>query len=87
MWRKIGDIAARRPWLAHVLTDEGERDARIVGAMHRVRYGNLRHADAHDCRASNVMKVYKRCRQNVLFRQQTCPIQRHKQSATQAITT
>jgi hypothetical protein len=39
MWRKVGDIAARCPWLAHAQTDEGERDARIVGAMHRVRYG------------------------------------------------
>jgi hypothetical protein len=57
MWQKIDDIAARCPWLAHVLTDEGERDARIVGAMHRVRYGNLRHADAHDCRANDAVKV------------------------------
>jgi len=28
---------------------------------------NLRHADAHDCRANDAMKVYKRCRQKAVF--------------------
>jgi hypothetical protein len=71
MWRKADDIAARCPRAAHSLTDAGERDAQIVDAMHRICCASLRHADAHDCRANESMKVYKRCRQNVLFRQQT----------------
>jgi len=57
--------------LAHSLMKPGDRDAQIVGAMHRVYYAKLRHADADDCRANVSMKVYKRCRQNVGFRQQT----------------
>jgi hypothetical protein len=57
MWRKPDDIAARCLQLAHALTDAGRRDAQIVRAMHRVGYGNLRHADAQDCRAKDAVKV------------------------------
>jgi hypothetical protein len=67
MWRKADDIAARCPQSAHSLTETGARDAQIVGAMRRACYANLRHADAHDCRANESMKVYKRGRQNAQF--------------------
>src|SRR3954452_5937596 len=43
---------------AHSLTDRIERDVQIVCAMRRVCYAKLRHADAHDCRANEAMKVY-----------------------------
>jgi hypothetical protein len=65
MWRKTDDIAARCARLAESLTAAGERDAQIVSAMHRVCDAKQRHADAHECRANESMKVYKRCRQNV----------------------
>jgi hypothetical protein len=57
MWRKIDDIAARRPRLAHALTESDNRDAYVVTAMHRVCDANLRHADAQDCRAKDAVKV------------------------------
>jgi len=41
-----------------------------VRTMHCVGEIDLRHGDANDRRANESMRVYKRCRQNVQFRQQ-----------------
>jgi hypothetical protein len=40
-----------------LVNERDERDAQIVSAMHRVCDVNLRHADAHDSRANDSMKV------------------------------
>jgi hypothetical protein len=65
MWRKIDDIAARFSQAAYSLMGAAGRDAQIVSALRRVLLRELRHADAHDYRANESMKEYKRGRQNV----------------------
>jgi hypothetical protein len=59
MWRKTDDIAARYVRLAHSLADAArDRDAQIVGAMHRVYYANC----VMPTRKNVVQKSQSRCK-------------------------
>jgi hypothetical protein len=65
MWQKTGGTAAKAGSARRPLRAVQQC---IVALIHRnASKWNLRHADAHDCRANDAMKVYKRCRQKAVF--------------------
>jgi len=67
MWQKTGGTAARAGSARFAAPLRAVQQC-IVALIHRnASKWNLRHADAHDCRANDAMKVYKRCRQKAVF--------------------
>jgi hypothetical protein len=67
VWQKTGGIAAEAGATRFDAHAEPRSETPLKSIATRRVERNLRHADAHDYRANDAMKVYKRCRRNVQF--------------------